>query len=320
MRIAVVTTSFPRRAGDGAGHFVETEVKELVAAGHDVTVLAPGIGESTVAARLTVDWIEDRGASGWPGTMARLKDDPSRALGLGRFAAVAAWRLRATHFDRVIAHWLVPCGVPIALAARAPVEVVAHGSDVRLLLQRALLRRWVVGRLLAMGAEVRFVSHALRDALVAVSDPRLLGSSTVRASPIDVRGIAERARARAELGVAADARLIVLASRLVPSKRLEVGLAAATLIPNAEVVVVGDGPERAALERDFAEARFIGHVPRADALTWIAAADVVLSASRCEGAPTVVREARALGVPVVAAPSGDLLRWAADDPGISVVS
>jgi teichuronic acid biosynthesis glycosyltransferase TuaC len=52
----------------------------------------------------------------------------------------------------------------------------------------------------------------------------------------------------------------------------------------------------------------------------MAAADVLVSASREEGAPTVVREARALGVPVVAVPCGDLATWAAADPGIALVN
>jgi glycosyltransferase involved in cell wall biosynthesis len=92
------------------------------------------------------------------------------------------------------------------------------------------------------------------------------------------------------------------------------------LIPHARIAVVGDGPERSELERRFADVRFVGHVPHSEALSWIAAADVVVSASRDEGAPTVVREARALGVTVVAVPSGDLADWARTDPGLCVVT
>jgi glycosyltransferase involved in cell wall biosynthesis len=57
-----------------------------------------------------------------------------------------------------------------------------------------------------------------------------------------------------------------------------------------------------------------------DALAWISCADYLVSASRLEGAPTAVREARALGVPVVAAPSGDLMEWARTDAGIEILS
>lgn len=64
---------------------------------------------------------------------------------------------------------------------------------------------------------------------------------------------------------------------------------------------------------------FLGQLPRNETLKWIGAADALVSASRHEGAPTVVREARALGVPVVAAAAGDLLEWAKSDPGLHVV-
>jgi teichuronic acid biosynthesis glycosyltransferase TuaC len=45
----------------------------------------------------------------------------------------------------------------------------------------------------------------------------------------------------------------------------------------------------------------------------------LLSTSAHEGAPSVVREARALGVPVVAVAAGDLAEWAKADPGIVVL-
>ena len=51
----------------------------------------------------------------------------------------------------------------------------------------------------------------------------------------------------------------------------------------------------------------------------MAAADYLVSASQLEGASTVVREARALGVRVIATRSGDLGDWAQSDPGIEVV-
>jgi glycosyltransferase involved in cell wall biosynthesis len=46
---------------------------------------------------------------------------------------------------------------------------------------------------------------------------------------------------------------------------------------------------------------------------------VLLSASRHEGAPTVVREARALGTPVVACAAGSLAALAESDDGIWIV-
>ena len=64
---------------------------------------------------------------------------------------------------------------------------------------------------------------------------------------------------------------------------------------------------------------FVGQLERSRALAFIAAADVVLSASRLEGSPTVVREARLLGTRVVALRAGDLGERYAGDPDVIVV-
>jgi glycosyltransferase involved in cell wall biosynthesis len=88
-------------------------------------------------------------------------------------------------------------------------------------------------------------------------------------------------------------------------------------------VVIGDGPERAALEKRAAplgaRVRFTGALPRREALAWVAAADALLHPSGVEAAPTVVREARALGTRVVACDAGDVRAWSHDDAGIQMV-
>ena len=68
------------------------------------------------------------------------------------------------------------------------------------------------------------------------------------------------------------------------------------------LVVLGDGPEKPRLEqlahRWHMDVRFLGTMPRTEALAWIGAADEVVHASSAEGLSTVVREAEHLGVPV----------------------
>jgi glycosyltransferase involved in cell wall biosynthesis len=110
--------------------------------------------------------------------------------------------------------------------------------------------------------------------------------------------------------------LAVVVARLVPDKRVGTALDAIAHLPAVQVVVIGGGPLLAELRARFQQVRFTGELPRAQALEWIASANVLVSASLLEGAPTVVREARALGVPVVACPAGDLTLWAERDPGL----
>jgi teichuronic acid biosynthesis glycosyltransferase TuaC len=324
-RIAIVSTSYPTSADDPSGHFVATEARDLARAGHAVTVFTGGVARTTqdAAANPRVVRVWDGGATGWPGLVPRLKEQPTRGLGL------VAWGLgirrqltRHGPFERVIGHFLLPTGFPLLLGANlagAELTLVAHGSDVRLLgqLPAALSRTLVLG--LCVKARVRCVSRELASLLQQIAGEPLEGRLSVAPAPIDVSTAPTRSEARAWLGVSDETRLIVVVSRLISSKRIDDALAAAALLPAAVVIVVGDGPELSRLRSTYPEARFVGRVARGHALTWISAADALLSASRLEGAPSAVREARALGVPVVASAAGDLAEWAERDPELWVV-
>jgi teichuronic acid biosynthesis glycosyltransferase TuaC len=326
VRIAIVTTSYPAFPGDPSGHFVAAEARNLAASGHALTVFAPAPalnstpGSSKALHRIDVVTLPHAGLLGWPGAEARARARPWRALGAPVFVAAAARALARGPFDRVIAHWIVPCGWAAALASPAPLEIVAHGSDVRLLdaLPRPL-RSSIVGSLLQRNARFRFVSRELRQRLADSTGLLELLDSAVQPAALDLTEAPTRDAARRELGFAPDIRVVVVVSRLLPSKRIAVALGAAILLPKTEVLVVGDGPELSSLRERYPGVRFLGRQPRPVALACIAAADVVLSASRDEGAPTVVREARALGVPVVAVSAGDLRDWARDDPSLFVI-
>jgi glycosyltransferase involved in cell wall biosynthesis len=311
-----VTTSFPAGPGDASGHFVAAEVRRRRAAGERVIVLAP-----RTSAEPSVDpdvhFLPAGDAFGWPGALARLRERPARLLGVVRFVMAARRELARRPDERVVAHFVVPCAWPIA-SGREQLEVVAHGSDVRLIERLPAPLRRLIARALA-GAEVRCVSDELRVRLERALAPLRAAQLRVEAAALDLGPAPTRGEARAALGVDVATRLIVLVARLISSKRVEVALRAAALVPGALAVVVGDGPERARFEREFPRVRCVGRVSRPEALRWIAAADLLLSASTLEGAPSVVREARALGTRVVTLAAGDLRAWAGRDPGLHVL-
>jgi glycosyltransferase involved in cell wall biosynthesis len=253
-----------------------------------------------------------------------LRDNPLRWLGLG------AWSLRARAlleqrgpFDRVIAHWLLPAGYPIlatANVADAELEIVVHGSDARMISRLpASIRRHLFGKLSRKGVRLRCVSNELSELIRRASAGSFRGPICVLPAALEIGQIASKREARAALGLTEQQRIAVIAGRLIPEKRVDCALRAAALVPDLEVFVIGDGNAVETLRRLFPKVRFLGRRSRPETLMYIAAADVVLSASRAEGSPSVVREARALGVPVVAANTGDLAQWAASDPGLFAV-
>jgi glycosyltransferase involved in cell wall biosynthesis len=318
-RIVVITTSYPAFAGDPSGHFVASEVKALRAEGHAVTVIAPrpagqsGTGDG-------VCWLEGGSAFGWPGVMSRLRERPLRAVSLARFA----WRARRTlarlgEVDRVIAHFALPSAWPIASRRRDRLEVVVHGSDARLIARLPRFVRSRIARVLG-SARVRTVSEELRRELGHALGADIASRASVRPARLDIGDAPSKSEARRTLRVGEAERLVVIAGRLIPGKRVEVALSAVALVPGARVVVLGDGPERDRLERAAPHAEFLGLVARERALAWLAAADAVLSASLEEGSPSVVREARALGTPVVALSCGDLEHAALGDADLFVVA
>lgn len=324
-RVALVTTSYPRTAGDAAGHFVESEARELVRAGHDVHVFAPAsrTQREERADGVCVHFLTDRAAFGFPGALARLRERPWRALGAAEFGLRAVKELEsAGPFARVQAHFLVPCAWPIASrsARGAELELVGHGSDVRLFCRLPKqLRKHIVSIWRARRAALRVTSEELARLLVSAC-PELAGQVRVAPSPIELSGVPSRAAARAQLGLESAAKIAVIVARLISGKRVAEALAALAPLTELTLIVIGAGPEAASLRARFPRVRFTGQIARPDALAFIAAADVLVSASAHEGAPTVVREARALGVPVVAVSAGDLARWAERDPGINLVA
>lgn len=140
-------------------------------------------------------------------------------------------------------------------------------------------------------------------------------------------------RVRAELGWGADLQVVVSASRLHQQKGLSHGLRAfahlAAERTDLRYLVVGDGPELAALRREAASLRidrhvhFAGMVGRAAMPAYLNAADVMLfTTTHVEGEPLNVLESLAVGLPAVVSrhlypgtpPSDQIRRATPTDP------
>ena len=96
-----------------------------------------------------------------------------------------------------------------------------------------------------------------------------------------------------------DARVLLAVCRLEPQKGIDVAVRALEEIPGAHLVVLGEGPQRAELERVADERVHLpGRVP--DVAAWLLRADVLVHPVRWEGFGLAVLEAMLAGLPVVA--------------------
>jgi glycosyltransferase involved in cell wall biosynthesis len=268
MKVAVLTTSYPRGPNDVAGVFVHEAVEELRAAGLDVEVVSPAS-------------FRHFGLAYGHGIVGNLRRRPWKMLLLPAFLAsyTRAARRAARDADLVHAHWL-PSALP-AVKTRKPFVLQLWGTDVEL----AARARWAARRLVRRAGIVLCPSEALAAAA------RELDAREVRVVP---GGVA----LPDEAGEPDEPPHALFVGRLSEEKGILDFVEATEGIPR---VIVGDGPLRSRVPDA------VGFVPPSELGAFYERAAVVVCPSRREGYGVVAREAMAHGRPVIAAAVGGLV-------------
>ncbi|WP_395622031.1 glycosyltransferase family 4 protein [Sphingomonas daechungensis] len=124
---------------------------------------------------------------------------------------------------------------------------------------------------------------------------------------------------RGKFELPTDRPVILMVSAMIASKNIDKGIAAVSALPDALLIVAGDGPLRADLKA-LADERLPGRyrqitVPSADMPALYRSADAVLHLSQDESFGNVYVEAMASGVPIVAYDS-PRTRWILGDEGL----
>ena len=302
LRILLVLES----AGGGAGRHVLDLAAGLHRLGHEVHLAwSPVRAEPTFRAGLAAA----TGIIHHPINMARTPDmSDVRAIGRLR-RLLAAHRFDVVHGHSSKAGALVRiacagCRVPTLYTPHAFVTLDPELGRVARLSYGAAERilSWLTDRVICVSAEER--AHALT---LGIAEHRL----AVIPNGLAPLRPADRRAARSALGLSEAAVCVGFVGRLSPQKavaRLVAAFARACPAGSpGRLVIVGEGPDRAALERlaDAAGARdrvtFAGH---GDGSTLMAGFDFFVLPSLYEAFPYVLLEAAARGLPIVATEVG----------------
>ena len=309
MKVVVVSGIWPPDVGGPASH-APALAAALRERGDAVEVVTTADAEPAVEAYRVV-WIR-RGLSA-----------PARHLGVARAVARAARRA-----DVVYATTMVRRAALGSLLARRRLVV-------KLVADEAYERERRSGRFAGTLADFQAASGGLRVRFLRVTRTAALRRARRIVVPSAyLRGIAlgwglepervvvipnpapqlgelpSREEARAALEIAGPT--LGTAGRLTAQKALGDALAAVARLDGVSLVVLGDGPERAALERRSAElglagrVRFLGAGTRDDVVRLFRAADAALLTSAWENLPHTLLEALAVGTPVIATAVGGI--------------
>jgi glycosyltransferase involved in cell wall biosynthesis len=242
---------------------------------------------------------------------------------------LSAW-LREHRVDLVHAHQYTPfaytllCGVA---GQRPPVLFTEHG---RFYPDRvSWKRRWLNRLLMKRSDRLIGVGRAVRRALIEVEGlPAAQTDVIYNGVPRTIADPTARCRLRGECGATDSTFVIVHVARLDPIKHHRLALVAMQKLiqshTDAQLWMVGAGPERASLEAVRQELQLESHVKllgeRRDVPNLLSAADAAILTSHSEGIPLVLIEAMAAGLPIVATDVGGVSEIVIDGEQGSLVA
>jgi phosphatidylinositol alpha 1,6-mannosyltransferase len=295
MRVAIVTESFLPQV-NGVTNTVRHLVDRLHETGHQALVVAPGPGPRDYRGARVVR-VRSMGLPGYR----------SFALGLPDRAVERALE----EFGPDVVHLASPImlgAVGLRAARRLALPTVAvYQTDIAGFLRQygvradALVARWVrhIHRQCSRTLVPSSSSRAQLEA-IGVDNPYVWR----RGVALDLFGPQHRDEALHASWARHDSRggprvVVGYVGRLAQEKQVR-RLVEIDRIPGISLVVVGDGPERAWLQRSLPDARFTGLLHGTDLARAFASLDVFVHPGEAETFGQSVQEAQASGIPVVA--------------------
>lgn len=228
--------------------------------------------------------------------------------------------VRSQDLDLIHAHYILPPGLIAVLVGgltRTPTAVTVHGSDLLIQGQRPPLKqviRWVLER----ADHVMVVSKALKRKVLKLGiNPQKV---ILTSNAVDMNRFSPYNSPPSDLHLDPHKTTLLFVGNLVPQKGVKYLLEGKKILDDHlthdgagreyELLIVGDGPLRKALERkmqedDIKDVVFLGE--RRDVEKIMPSVDLFVLPSISEGFPISILESLASGVPVVATNVGGVV-------------
>lgn len=323
-KLLVTASTFPRWEGDTEPRFVLDLCKHMVDT-FNVTVLVPatpGAKDSEILEGVEVIRYHYFPIHKWetlcyPGAIVpRIKEKKIRAILVPFLFVVLFFKLLMIlpKYDIVHAHWLIPQGI-VQSFFKKPYIVTGHGGDVTSL-NKGIVKK-LKRRCLKRATHVTVVSNHLKE-FVEKMEPSVCPN--VISMGVDVSKFGKQNQVE-NLWKQGNKKVILFVGRLAEKKGVTYLIEAMKEV-DALLVIVGDGSLKWKLQKQAEsvdeKVRFLGAKTHDELKTIYASADVFVAPSITakdgdqEGVPTVIMEAMASGVPVIASKSGGIAQLIED--------
>lgn len=220
--------------------------------------------------------------------------------------------------DLIHAHMVTPAGyIGLMLGEKLKLPLVCslRGSDIHTYPNFGRLVRQLTEKVI-LGA----------DQLVSVSNALKIDANRIARTKKEIKRVyngcdshaifySEKARRdiRTKMGIAGNDKVLIYVGRMLKSKGVYELLAAFLNLnanyPFMRLILVGDGPERVAINNIIYsnnKIHLVGRIPHNEISQWLSASDIFVLPSYDEGLPNVILEAMACALPVVASRVGGI--------------
>lgn len=214
-------------------------------------------------------------------------------------------------FDLIDGHDFYPDGVAIANIAKQfnkPFTMTARGTDINLIPQFDKPKRQIQ-QVLQQSDHNIAVCEALRQEMISLGSAPQKVTTLRNGVDLDLFNYSDtdkQRRLRQKFSLPLDRPVILSVGHLIERKGHHLVIEAVSRIPNVQLIVAGDGPDRKKLERlaanlDCADrVKFVGSLSQTELSNLYGAADLLVLASSREGWANVLLESMSCGTPVVA--------------------